>query len=571
MLKSVKKGLIIFGSYSGRGRERRVRTHREKAKVTYYSNTIIKQAGRKPPSMTQATTQEKLHEAISITLSAGFQLDKEAFQFLNTLAQTEDPTQLIKETIKKLQTLQERPLYIARSHLEETTQQLSPKPIAEPIPIYQPPPPQASQIQESKKTFQPLAKDIQPELTITEDPTTEICTTGSLEEYLEYFRDRFEKLQKLLKQRIDARDASTIKNAFRAPANSKIKILGMINEKREYKNKVLIKIEDQEASATLLVPQNAKKELIEKARSLLLDQIICAACIKTRNNLLIAEDFIWPDMPQQSPRKASIPVHAALISDLHVGSKLFMREAFNRFLLWLNGKYGNEKLRKLAGYIKYVVIAGDIVDGIGIYPKQAKELAIKDIYKQYHAAAKFIEQIPDYIEVIIIPGNHDASRKALPQQSIPKDYAEPLFETRKIYSLGNPSWVSLHKVEILLYHGRSLDDIVGSVPNITYDAPDKAMKLLLQCRHLAPIYGGKTPISPEKHDYLVIEKTPDIFHAGHVHVVKFDYYKGVLLVNSGAWQLQTEFMQRLGFIPLPGVVPVVDLQNLQVTPINFVS
>jgi DNA polymerase II small subunit len=513
--------------------------------------------------------EEKLQKAVSITLSAGFQLDKEAFQFLNTLTPTEDPTELIRQTIKKLENTQNRPLFIARSHLEEAINEISPKAAEEMLPTL--PIQEATGIQESKKTFHPTAKDTQPELTILEDPTEKICTTGSIQDYIEYFRDRFEKLQKLLKQRVDARDASTIKNAFRNPPNSKVKIIGMISEKREVKNKIILRIEDPETSTTVLVPQNAKPELTEKARLLLLDQIICIACTKGRNNLLIAEDFIWPDTPQKTPRKATSPICAALISDLHTGSKLFMREAFNRFVLWLNGKYGNEKLQELAGAIKYVVIAGDIVDGVGIYPKQAKELAIKDVNKQYQAAARFIEQIPDYVEVVIIPGNHDAARKALPQPAIPKNYAEALYESRKIISLGNPSRISLHQVEFLLYHGRSLDDIVGFIPDITYDTPEKAMKLLIQCRHLAPMYGGKTPIAPEKKDYLVIDKTPDVFHAGHVHVIKHDYYRGTLLVNSGAWQTQTDFMRRLGFVPIPGVAPIVNLQSLQVTSLSFVA
>jgi DNA polymerase II small subunit len=513
-------------------------------------------------------TEEKLQKAISITLLAGFQLDKEAFQFLNMLAQTEDPTEVMKEAIRKVENSSERPLFIVRSHLEEATKELPPT-SAEAMPS--PPTVQSDQAKESKETFQPFAKDTEAEVSIVEDPTDKICTTGSIEEYVDYFRDRFEKLQKLLRQRMDTRDASTIKSAFKAQPNSRIKIIGMISEKRESKNKLILRIEDTETSATVLVPQNSTPELVEEARQLLLDQVVCICCRKGRNNLLIAEDFIWPDAPQKSPKKACLPVHAALISDLHVGSKLFMREAFNRFTLWLNGKYGNRKLRELAGYVKYVVIAGDVVDGIGVYPKQAKELAIRDVSKQYLMAAKFIEQIPDYIEVILIPGNHDAARKALPQPSIPKDYAEALYDSRKIYSLGNPSRVELHKVELLIYHGRSLDDIVGFVPNITYDAPDRAMKLLMQARHLAPIYGGKTPIAPERHDYLVMEKTPDIFHAGHVHVIKYDYYKGALLVNSGAWQTQTEFMRRLGFIPVPGVAPIVNLQNLQTIPVNFAS
>jgi DNA polymerase II small subunit len=112
---------------------------------------------------------------------------------------------------------------------------------------------------------------------------------------------------------------------------------------------------------------------------------------------------------------------------------------------------------------------------------------------------------------------------------------------------------------------------VGFVPSITYSTPEKAMKLLLQCRHLAPTYGGKTPIAPEKRDHMVIDKVPDVFHAGHVHVVKHDYYRGTLLVNSGAWQTQTDFMRRLGFEPTPGVAPIVNLQTLQVTPLNFVD
>jgi DNA polymerase II small subunit len=85
------------------------------------------------------------------------------------------------------------------------------------------------------------------------------------------------------------------------------------------------------------------------------------------------------------------------------------------------------------------------------------------------------------------------------------------------------------------------------------------------------MYGGKTPIAPEKKDYMVIEKTPDVFHAGHVHVVKHDYYRGTLLVNSGAWQTQTDFMKGLGFVPIPGVAPIVNLQSLQVTPLSFAA
>ena len=324
-----------------------------------------------------------------------------------------------------------------------------------------------------------------------------------------------------------------------------------------------------ESSATVLIPRNASKELWEKTKSLLPDQVVCLSLLKSKRNLLIVEELIFPDIPQKKPCKAEEAVNVALISDLHVGSKEFMREEFNRFVLWLNGKYGDESLKETASRVKYVIIAGDIVDGIGIYPNQIKELAVRNIFKQYKLAAKFLEQIPDYIELIIIPGNHDASRKALPQPAIPKEYAEPLYETRNILSLGNPATVAIHNIEFLIYHGRSLDDVLATAADIDFHSPERAMRLLLRGRHLAPTYGQRTLIAPEKQDFLVIERVPDIFHVGHVHVMKYEFYRGTLMVNSGAWQKQTSYQRNLGLKPTPGIIPVVNLQTMSVSPIDF--
>jgi DNA polymerase II small subunit len=509
---------------------------------------------------------ERLQRAVSFTIAAGYQLDKEAFEFLNAISQREDPLSLMEEVIRKIKGLSEKPLFIDRSFLEEIVKETFPEEEEKPPSPVSPPP-----ILEARKVFRAYAKDVDADIKVIDDPTDKICTTGSIEEYLEYFRDRFERIKKILRKRIDARDAMPISEALKSSVNSKVKIIGMVTEKRESKQRIFLRFEDPEASVTVLVPQNVSREVMAKARSLLLDQVVCVKAVKGRNDLLIAEDFVWPDVPQKTPRKASMPVYAALISDLHVGSKTFMQEAFNRFLLWLNGKFGNENLRNMASHVKYVVIAGDLVDGIGVYPGQVEELVIGDIYEQYRIVSKLMEQIPDYIELIIIPGNHDAARKALPQPAIPRNYAEPLYEARKMYSLGNPCTVSLHGVELLLYHGRSLDDAAAVVPNVSLQTPDKTMKILLQSRHLAPIYGERTPIAPERRDFMVIERVPDIFHAGHVHVLKYDTYRGILIVNSGAWQEQTEYQRKMGLVPTPGIAPIVNLQTLQVTPINFTA
>jgi len=506
---------------------------------------------------------ERLQKAVTLTLTAGYQLDKEAFDFLQTMAQTRDPVKLMEETIGRAEKLLEKPIFINRNLLEGTAEQIFPEreeEVALPSPVT-----------EARKIFRPYAKGVDAEIKVIEDPTDKMCGTGSVEEYLEYFRDRFRKLQRILRQRMDTRDASSIPEALKAPPNSKVKVIGMITEKREHQQKLFFRIEDLEAEATVLVSPRINQETLEKARQLMLDQVVCVSAIKGRNDLLIAEEFLWPDVPQRKPEKASRPVYAVLTSDLHVGSKLFMGDALSRFVLWLNGKYGDENLRKIASHIKYVVITGDLVDGIGVYPNQVKELAMRDVHKQYRAVAKFIEQIPDYIEVIVIPGNHDASRKALPQPALPRDYAEPLYEARKIVSLGNPSTVQLHGVELLLYHGRSLDDLIATAPNMSFDAPEKAMRLLLQSRHLAPVYGNRTSIAPEKRDFMVIENPPDIFHAGHIHVLGYENYRGTLIINSGAWQRQTEYQRKLRLNPTPGIAPIINLQTLDVTTTNFAA
>lgn len=518
---------------------------------------------------------DRLQKAISNTIEAGYQLDQEAFGFLETLSKTEDPIKFMETVIEKTELLAQKPLFIDRNLLEETATQQAKGLPENGLTATFPSAPEVNNpklmFEARKEAFKPYAKEVEAQVRVLDDPTATISTEGTLEGYIEYFQDRFKQLQRLLRQRFDVRDATTIRQALQAKPNAKLKVIGMITERREAKQRTFLQIEDLEANAIVLVPSNLERSVQERTQALLLDQVVCLSVIKGHDDLLILEDVYLPEIPQRNPRKATEPVYAVLTSDLHVGSKEFMRENFHRFLLWLNGKVGSPRLRAVASNVKYVVIAGDLVDGVGIYPGQARELAIKDVHRQYTFLSKYLEHIPDYVEVIVIPGNHDASRKTLPQPAIPKEYGEPMYESRQIQSLGNPSRVSLHGVEFLLYHGRSIDDVVSVVPGMTHSTPDKAMKLLLRSRHLAPIYGQRTPIAPAKRDFMVIERVPDVFHSGHVHVVKCDAYRGTTIVNSGAWQKQTEYMRQMGFMPDPGIIPVINLQTLQLNTVDFTS
>ncbi len=517
--------------------------------------------------------EEKLRNALELSISAGYQLDKEAFEFLRTLTTTKDPTQIVSEAIQQMENRKEKGIFIERSVLERLVSISKP---AEEV-VAQTSENNSTVLGETempstsiwKTAIHRYAKEVDAAINIMDDSGDKISSSGTIEDYLDYFQDRFKHLERLLRRRVDVRSATSISDVLRSQMNTRLKIIGMVTEKREVSQKTILAIEDLEASATVLVPHNASQELQNKTQLLMLDQVVCLEVRRTRNDLLIAEDVILPDVAQQSRRRAAAPVCAVLTSDFHIGSTKFTKEAFSRFILWLGGKYGNKRMREIAGHIKYVLVAGDLVDGVGVYPNQIKELAVEDLYKQYSLVSEYIEQIPDYIEVIITPGNHDAPRKALPQPAISNGFLKTLQESRHVHSLGSPCYLSLHGVEVLIFHGRSLDDVISTVPNMTHEHPKKAMKLLLQSRHLAPLYGGKTPLSPENRDLLVIDRVPDIFHAGHIHSLEYGNYRGILIVNSGCWQEQTEYMRRNGFMPTPGKAPVVDLQTLKTTVIPF--
>ena len=521
-------------------------------------------------------SKEQLQRAIHKTIKSGYQINSEAFDFLSERSFKEDPLKLIDLVLENLNQLENKPLFIDKTMLENCIVQINKINNSKKEKNQRSEGNNKSKSDEgffSKKNqdiFNAPAKQIQAKIKILKNSSKKLSSNGTLKDYLLYFQDRFLRIEQLLRQRIDVKSATKIKEALKTPIKSKVKIIGMITEKREIKNQIFLTIEDLESSTTILVSRKAPSRVHKKARLLLSDQIICVDVKKSRNNLFVVEDIILPEIGFKPQRRASESVYAVLTSDIHIGSTKFNEDAFERFILWLNGKFGNERAKEIAGRVKYLLIAGDLIDGIGIYPNQENELTILDFKKQYEYAAKLINRIPKYIEIILLPGNHDSPRKALPQPAIKLEFLKSLTDSKRIHSLGNPSLVSLHGVEILMFHGRSLDDLVATIPGLKHDQPEKMMKLLLQSRHLAPSYGGKTLLSPENRDYLVIDRPPDIFHAGHTHVMGHCYHKGVLIVNSGGWQEQTDYMQKLGLIPTPGKVPVINLQTLEITTLSFI-
>jgi len=135
--------------------------------------------------------------------------------------------------------------------------------------------------------------------------------------------------------------------------------------------------------------------------------------------------------------------------------------------------------------------------------------------------------------------------------------------------LGNPVNISLHGVNIYIYHGDFIQDLFTMIPRLSRENISKALSILLKVRHTAPTYGLNTLIAPEKEDLLIIPKEIDVFHTGHTHKLYIGKISGILTINSGTWQSQTKYQKIYGITPDPLKVPIVNLKNLETIILNL--
>jgi DNA polymerase II small subunit len=394
------------------------------------------------------------------------------------------------------------------------------------------------------------------------DPTLKITTGEGVKGYNALFLSRFNKLKRIISDRPESRMLKTIALVNASKSDTDMYVCGLVTTRSTERSITKLVLEDPSGSLEGIVFDD---ELQKIAGLLLSDQFIMVRIGFGKNGGFIIKDLILPDIPDQTSNRSETETYAVFLSDLHIGSKYFMEEEFAEFVSWLSSP------DPIARKIRFVLICGDLVDGVGIYPNQDKELVCQTIEEQLKKVEVLLNKIPDYIKIFIMPGNHDPGRRALPQPAIPKKYNPRLWEKENVFMVGNPAVIALNGVKVMMFHGQSIDDIVKTTPGLSYDKPTNVMKHLLRARHLSPIYGSQTPIAPEIEDLMVIDEIPDIFHVGHVHRAEIDMYKGILLLNSGSWQNQTPFQASVGMTPNPGIALMVNLKTFKVYHENYNS
>jgi DNA polymerase II small subunit len=384
-----------------------------------------------------------------------------------------------------------------------------------------------------------------------------------LQAYGGLFAHRFAALSRILRGRSGLPDLTPI-GSLRS-REGELSVIGMVREIRttSEKHHTILTIEDDTGTLEVLVPKGSP----EVRETFLLDEVVGLRlrARRERNRIPIVTGVLRPDVPpSREQHRTDFDSRAMFISDLHIGSRSFLVDAWGRLADYLKGQ-GPEP--EVAATIRHLVIAGDLVDGIGIYPNQERDLAILDIFEQYAELGRRLRELPSRIQVVAIPGNHDAVSPAEPQPPLPHELAGTLPGPVKI--LANPSTFSLDGVVVTAYHGRGFDDLIPALPGASYAKPTDVMKRMLAMRHLAPMYGGKTPLSPQSRDGLLLDPVPDIFVTGHAHTFGADRYKGILLLNASTWQAVTDYQRMRNITPVPARAALVHLTDLSLQVLDF--
>lgn len=403
---------------------------------------------------------------------------------------------------------------------------------------------------------------------------------NTVQDFILYFNKRLQYFTNLLSNRVNAENIiriSKLKDLYET--NTVVTVIGLVCEIQQTKNgHYMLTIEDKSGTIKCFINKD-KKEMITTIANLCLDEGV-GIVGKVGKGLIWTDDIIIPSPPNTHELKKTDEDHYVVcISDIHFGSKVFVDDAFQKFIDWLNGNTNNDMLNRLAKKVKHIIIAGDIIEGIGIYPGQGEDVRIFSSELQYHEAARLLSQIPKDKSIIIIAGNHDTSRLSEPQPKLQYEKTYALYNMENVIMVSNPSIVKLFDndpaggLDFYLYHGGSIFYYADKIQHLREKggakAPEEVIKFLLEKRHLAPSHGSTLYVPDSQNDPLVIKKMPDFFVCGHTHKMSLANYKGCTILSCGCWVEMTDYQEKMGMYPDIGKAILINTSTRKPQILNF--
>lgn len=415
-------------------------------------------------------------------------------------------------------------------------------------------------------------------------PAVPTVTQISIADTIKYQENKFTFLADLIKAKIKAArlDAHLFKSAsdFAISDAKQAIIIAQINEKKQYQHKSIytcidsdsffeVEYNNEETSfetfnvqAKDLVPGIVAGIHLRKAKKAPFKNTLLNLShrIGIGKQYYVAKQFILPGI--RSQQNFSKPgAKCVFISDVHVGSKVFLEIAFLNLIKYLNENKD----------IDVLIITGDICDGTAVYPGQVHDLAINSYSEQYSRLAVYLQGLRKDIALVLIPGNHDLPRREPQQFDLDSKNIAKLKDAHpNTYIFSNPAYISIGEYKLLLYHGASFDSLIAQCEDLTYSQPTKVCQRLLQYRNLCPST-NKVPVLPTEHLYHMIPEDIDVFAAGHIHKLGYVFDKNRLIISSATWQSLTGFQDYVGLVPDYGKAIIHQLGSKHVDIISFIA
>ncbi|MFN3621506.1 MAG: hypothetical protein ACK4TI_01310, partial [Nitrososphaerales archaeon] len=145
--------------------------------------------------------------------------------------------------------------------------------------------------------------------------------------FQQLFVSRYQKLLALIKKRLDSGNIQHISELKEGKAP--MKIAGLIYSKTVKKGTATIVLEDLTGRIEATTFENSVIKNIQDAP---LDALIIATITSSRKNIYIIDSITLPDIPEHVPNVSKKRIYAVLTSDLHVGNKYFLKQAFKTFI-----------------------------------------------------------------------------------------------------------------------------------------------------------------------------------------------------------------------------------------------
>ncbi|KAJ1930795.1 DNA polymerase delta small subunit Cdc1, partial [Linderina macrospora] len=226
-------------------------------------------------------------------------------------------------------------------------------------------------------------------------------------------------------------------------------------------------------------------------------------------------DVCYAGMPPQPPRPKSEKL-VAFVSGLNITSDRPVTLQMQALAEYLCGCAGSSDTQKTVSEIAHVVVAGNLIDMPPAPMGHAGDAKVNDrapMQKLVGQLDEYLADIAASVPLTILPGKHDPTDLALPQQPVHPSMLPQCLQYSTFQSITNPGWLHVDGVRMLGTGGQNIDDIAHyAVKDVT--RCQMAAKSL-SWRHLAPSAPDTLWCYPfTDSDPFILTETPHVYFVG---------------------------------------------------------